>query len=359
MVLDEAAAGQAERCASAWLTMLFALGCRVSVVSPRVERMGDEVAWVVNVRLPGGDTVERTRAGALHHAVRVAVGLHLTDGDEFGDRMREYADMMSIELPDVEAKPSEIQVPVRTPHLRITDYQWKILQDYSRLVLIDQTRLVGVTTALVGRAVKDATNGRDTQYLTHWDQRTGLDTFRDYVKLWCARVGQSTYREESFGDYAVLRFDGGGKIAFVPGLRPEHLRGIPGSPSYIIDGLADAESPRDLLAAARALLIRPGGTLTVASTLSQKDDAWSKLLSEGIGSVHSIDFDDAYRAGLPWFTEKGASLEEARASVKGTYDHGEPNVVVEIADGPGYSPWLEPVDLEYTYTGADLSAVKP
>ena len=99
MLVTKEIAGQAERCTSAWLTMLFALGCRLSVVSPKVDHLGDSVVWVVTVRLPDG-VVERMRAGALHHAVLCVVRGHLVDGDALGVRMREYADMMSIELPE-------------------------------------------------------------------------------------------------------------------------------------------------------------------------------------------------------------------------------------------------------------------
>lgn len=225
---------------------------------------------------------------------------------------------------------------------QIHDYQSDVWNDDSRLVVVKKSRRIGITWALLGRAVlKAISTGRSTYYISQTFP-LGKEAVRD-VEWWADQFEMAAKakglpsiwpggNKRNGLSRETVRFASGGKFAVLAS-RPSNLRGIPGTPDYLLDEMAFHREPKEMLAAARPILMRPMGQVTVVSTVMYEDVFWElceearaeevAALKEGrrpSKRLHTITFDDALEDGIQerdaWMVaEAVAAGEEAPAAL--------------------------------------------
>jgi phage FluMu gp28-like protein len=198
---------------------------------------------------------------------------------------------------------------------QVHQYQSAVVRDSSRLVVVQKSRRIGISWALLGRAVMRGArpNGTHTYYMSH-TYDSGLEAMSD-VEWWADRIDLKARLEgrpsiwlggskEKGLSKETARFAGGGKIKILSS-KPRKVRGITGAPDYILDELAFHLEPEAMLDAAMPILLRPMGSVTVLSTVMTENDAFYQFCEKTreeigkFGSVrtgknfHKITFDDA------------------------------------------------------------------
>lgn len=202
---------------------------------------------------------------------------------------------------------------------QIHGYQSRVWRDPARLIVVKKSRRIGLTWALLGRSVWRSMqpNGPNTYYMSH-TYDSGLEAMAD-VEYWADKFNLAATKNgrpqiwaggkktpNSFSK-ETARFASSSKFK-VLSAKPRKARGIPGAPDYLIDEAAFHLESEEMIKAARAILMRPLGTVTVVSTVMYEDSFYefyeeTREEIEKYGpscgkSVHTITFDDALNDGF-------------------------------------------------------------